>query len=146
MLLEVKGLKIPNQHRMHLFFSDLPREHPKYKPNHLTPLGDTPWPEDVKAKIVEYFKAIGIQDPLRQKLVEPYALAFGGRDEDGRYLLDFVDWHKLVDYFQWEANEWLANHQLNNNIEEAYERALKLQQKALGKYGGYYSHYFVYGD
>ncbi|MEE4377804.1 MAG: hypothetical protein V2J55_09885, partial [Candidatus Competibacteraceae bacterium] len=72
----------------------------------LNPLGDVLWPQDVKNKIHDIFKAIGVADPWRQKLVEPYAIVFGGRDNDGSYDLADVDWEMVVDYFRWEASAW----------------------------------------
>lgn len=103
MLLYVKGLAINDDLSMHVFgFEKRP------KPSHLSPVGETLWPDYVKKEISRLFKEIGVEDPLKQKLVEPFALAFGGNDNDGAYDLENVNWEMVMDYFKWESSAWTA--------------------------------------
>jgi hypothetical protein len=133
MLLKVKGLGVNPDLRIHEFDQ-------KRRPKHLSPLGETTWPEWVKGVIVERFHAIGVEDPLRQKLVEPFALAFGGRNNDGAYDLARVDWQKVVHYFTWEASTW----GIDSDEKEAAHQALNAKMKA--KWGGAFNHQVVYSD
>lgn len=137
MFLEIPGLPF-KRHRFYKHcFTDAPLAEGKYggeRPKHLVPLGQAGWPAEVVNKIVELFKAIDLQDPERQKLVEPYAVVFGGRCDDGMSDLSKVNWEKVVDYFTWEA----AEHG------EDVELADKLQGEARKKYGGIFMHYPVY--
>ena len=135
MLLKVKGLSVKPDLLIHEFGD---RCWPK--PKHLSPLGETMWPEWVKGAIAERFRAIGVEDPLRQKLVEPFALAFGGKNADGAYDLDRVDWQKVVDYFTWEASAW----GIDSDEKEKAHRVLVDQMKA--KWGGVFNHQVVYSD
>ena len=146
MLLEVKGLNIPPQYMFHALYSDLEDGHPRKMRDNLVQLKDAPWPEDVKAKIVESYKAIGIESPLRQKLVDPFCKHFGGLEIDGNNVLDFVNWFKVVDYFEWEATAWLASHELPDGKRDAFKRAEKLQDRAIKKHRGLFSHYYAYGE
>ena len=37
----------------------------------LIPLGETDWPDHVKKEICDFFREAGVEDPMKQKLVEP---------------------------------------------------------------------------
>ena len=108
MLLKVKGLSVKERLTLHEFTNDPPEGDPwgRKRPKHLITLGETPWPDAVKEDIAKSFKQIGVEDPLQQKLVEPHARAFGGKDNDGAYDLSGVDWAMVMDYFRWEAAAW----------------------------------------
>jgi hypothetical protein len=140
MILDVKGLKYPEEMTIHLMAdrNALSEDDPWYDfavmPKHLLVLGDAKWPADVKSRIVEAYKLVGLESPLRQKVVEPLAIAFGGRKHEGEYRLDYVNWEKLVDYYTFEAAS------ISRNI----ERAQKLQDEAKAKYGHIFNHYNVY--
>ena len=97
-------------------------------------LAGTDWPTDVKAEIVSAFRHVGVPDPLHQKIVEPFAKAFGGRNVDGASDYTNVDWGKVVDYFKWEAQS-ISGHR---------KEALELQAEAEKKFGHWFSHYHVY--
>ncbi|WP_291328434.1 hypothetical protein [Desulfovibrio sp. UCD-KL4C] len=71
----------------------------------LIPLGDTNWPENVKKEICDFFKDAGVDDPMKQKLVEP-ALEGFRRKENG----DEIDWEDVVAYFKYEALSVLIMH------------------------------------
>jgi hypothetical protein len=125
----VKSMKmvkeLPVDLAIHCVF---PRSHPgikilqhNVKPDSLIPLEDTPWPNEVKRKIVDIMKGIGIPDPMSQKLVEPYAIAFGGDDPGGAYDLSKVDWEMVVDYFIWEAASWTHN---SKEIDRLFEESI----------------------
>jgi len=110
---------------------------------HLIPLGETKWPEPVKDRVADIFKEIGIKYPLKQKLVEPFACAFGGiKDDSGDYKLDSVNWEYVVDYFRWEAQA-ISEKDAGN---ESHLRARELQEQALKKYGSIFHHYLVYAN
>jgi hypothetical protein len=128
MLLKVKGLKLSRP--IHQFDE---------KPKHLSTLGEVAWPEGVKKVIAGLFSAIGVEDPYRQKLVEPYALAFDGRNNDGDYDLEDVNWEMLIDYFRWEASAWSRN-------SDGDEQHDALVQEIKDKWGGMFNHQFVYSD
>lgn len=104
------------------------------KPDYVVPLGDSGWPEEVKQKLVDLFKKNGIKDPLSMKLVEPYAIIFGGRDDNGAYNFAGVNWEMVVDYFEWEITSMQGD---PDKIGEAMDRAMK-------KFGTHYSHKGVY--
>lgn len=106
------------------------------RPKHLVQLGKSMWPKEVIVKIVEIFGAIGIPDPLSQKLVEPFAYAFGGKKVEGEADFKAVNWEMVTDYFEWEA----ASHSRD------MKKIKKLQRQAEKKYGGIFSHYFVYEE
>ena len=111
------------------------------KPKHLIPLGDAMWPDAVKEDIAQQFKRIGVEDPMRQKLVEPLAIAFGGEWGDGKYKLAKVDWGMVMDYFRWEASAW----DRDSEEKTAAHRALISDIKA--KYGGFpFNHHNTYTD
>lgn len=84
MLIHVEGLKIPNDLLVHVKYGETDRSVPRLlrKPASLVPLEDAPWPGGVKDKTSQVFKNIGIENPLKQKLVEPKAHVFGGWDRE----------------------------------------------------------------
>jgi hypothetical protein len=102
----------------------------------LQTLDKTPFPAEVKNQIVEAFKKIGVENPLQQKLVEPYAIYFGGHDKDGEYEYSNVNWDKVIDYFEYEAA----------SLSGDAKRAIALQKRANKKYGHEFFHYAVYED
>lgn len=104
------------------------------KPFYLCTLNDTLWGNEVKEKIAKFYKNVGVQDPLNQKLVEPYAGAFGGQNKEGVADLSKVNWEMLVDYFKWEA---LA-------ISDNHTKAAKVYKEAEKKHNISFSHYYVY--
>jgi hypothetical protein len=131
MFLKVKGLKITNENGLYEF---------KERPVHLRTLGRAPWPKGVKQAISRLYKEIGVQNPMRQKLVEPYAFAFGGRNNDGGFDFDEVNWELAIDYFTWEASA-------QNRYSEAREKAHDaLNEQIIEKYGAPFNHQFVYCD
>ena len=139
MFLEISGLPFKRiRFKKHSFFNGPVKSEAagNQKPTHLVPLGEAMWPKEVIEKITQLFKAIDLQDPGRQKLVEPYAVAFGGKNIEGMADYSSVNWDKLVDYFIWEA----AEHDENPTLAE------ELQQKALAKYGKMFMHYPVYEE
>ena len=71
----------------------------------LAPLGDTDWPDGVKAEIAEFFTRAGVRDPMRQKLVEPGLRGFRFRNDRGE-----IDWDDVVAYFKYEALTVLIMH------------------------------------
>lgn len=73
------------------------------QPKYLVPLGEALWSEDVVVRIAGIFSEVGFEDPRRQKLVEPYAIVFGGKSNDGVPELSNVNWELLVDYMRFEA-------------------------------------------
>jgi len=110
---------------------------------HLIPLGETKWPESIKDKIANMYKEIGIEYPLKQKLVEPFAWAFGGiKDDSGDYKFDKVNWEYAVDYFRWETQA--ISQEYDND--EFHLRARELQEQASRKYGSIFLHYLVYAN
>ena len=114
-----------------------------YMTEHLIPLGETKWPESVKSNIENIFKEIGIEEPLKQKLVEPFAWAFGGRnDASGDYNFDKVNWECVVDYFRWEALSMSEK----DDDDEHHLTSKELQDQALKKYGSKFLHYLVYAN
>ena len=129
MLLKVKGLK--SNPRLHEFDE---------RPKHLWTLGRAPWPKGVKQQIARLFKAIGIVNPMRQKLVEPHALAFGGHDSVDGFDLSDVNWELVVDYFTWEASAWGRD----SASKDKAHRALNEQMDE--KYGAPFNHQIVYTD
>lgn len=148
MFLRTKGLKIPDYLQMWSFDAQ-PSKGPmgfmSGKPKHLVPLGDTPWPEDVKADIVAIFKELGVENPLKQKLVEPYAKCFGGRDNSGEYDLADVNWEMAMDYFKVEVAQYALNGlETDSEYEDSLDEIEALQRKAEAKYGDRFNHRFVY--
>jgi len=131
MFLKVKGFKLPDK-LQEIAVNDLRDP----TASDLVPLERSGWPEEVKADIVLAFKEIGLESPLRQKLVEPYALSFGGQDDNGEALLGDVKWDKVTLYFQWEAASWGGKQ----------EEAEAFQQKAIKKYGHRFNHYSAYDE
>ncbi|MFZ5572032.1 MAG: hypothetical protein ACOZF0_16655 [Thermodesulfobacteriota bacterium] len=138
MLLRIKGVK--TKHAIHEVDPDAGEDSFFMKPKHLVTLGEVAWPEWVKEDIAQQFRRIGIQDPYKQKLVEPFAMAFGGRNNDGAYDLSRVKWEMVVDYFRWESAAW------DRDTPEK-EKALKLMIAEIkAKYGGMFNHQMVYDD
>lgn len=107
------------------------------KPGHLVPLGKSLWPKEQVARLVTLFKNAGIPEPLTQKLVEPYAYYFGGRDDGGVPDLSQVDWEKMLAYFEWEIAAIL---------EDERDKARAMQDSADEKYGHIFWHYDVWMD
>lgn len=70
---------------------------------------------------------------MRQKLVEPYAVIFGGQFKQKESDLSKVRWSEVIEYFTWEAAA------MTDPIESR-----RLQDRAEKKYGGVFSHYIVY--
>jgi len=142
MLLSVNGLSSRPRLKLHEV-TDTPIKGDPWRtrrPKNVIPLGETIWPDEVKKRIAQVFIKIGVEDPYRQKLVEPYAKVFGGKDDDGAYDLKAVDWIKLVDYFTWEAAAW-------DNDTPAKEKALlSMVANIRKKYGGMFNHQQVYHD
>ncbi|MGD0275090.1 MAG: hypothetical protein ABSB79_03375 [Syntrophales bacterium] len=103
------------------------------RPHHLIPLEKSMWPDTVMAKIVKIYQAYGLPEPMKQKLVEPYAKIFGGRIRDRESDLSDVNWDLAADYFAWEAASLFDG-----------KEAERLQKKAKKKYGFIFSHYQVY--
>jgi len=91
-------------------------------PEHLTTLEKADFPEEVKTTIVKLYKAIGVENPLKQKIVEPTGSAFNG------------DYDKMLMYFRWEAQ----------THEDNREQAEELQAQAFERYGHIFNHYAVY--
>jgi len=108
------------------------------QPKHLVPLEETDWPDNVKAEIAKIFKEIGVPEPMKQKLVEPYAKGFGGVVDDSKeYKLENVNWELVIYYFKWEAATWSYN---TKEID-------KLEKVCMEKYGFTpFWHYGVYED
>lgn len=98
------------------------------------------WPEDVKAAVVEAFAQYGQERVLDVKLVEPFAIAFGGRDVNGTPDHSKTDWELLKDYFRWEAAALLTE----KTGGEGAALSHALQEAALKKHGHYFNHYQVY--
>lgn len=123
--------ELPSDLMIHAFRDGAQNEWEGKKPDQLIPLGQSAWPDEIKQRIAEIFKAVGCPDPLRQKLVEPRARVFGGRRD--RVDLSKVNWGLAIDYFTWEAASMTDR-----------KKAEALQKKAKKKYGGIFSHYRVY--
>jgi len=140
MFLHIDGIEVPKKLIYHVCFND-GRKLFYHMPEHLIPLGDTTWPDQAKDKIVKIFQEIGIEQPLRQKLVEPFAFAFGGvKDSSGGCILDKVNWEYLVDYFRWEAQTISSQ----DDDDEFERKAKELQEQACKKYGSRFLRYLVY--
>jgi hypothetical protein len=142
MFIDINGIKFPKKLLFHVCLNNGQKAF-YHIPDHLIPLGETKWPKSVKDKIVKIYQEIGIEEPLKQKLVEPLAWAFGGiKDISGDYNLDKVNWEYVVDYFKWEA---LAISEEADN-DEFHQRAKELQERATKKYGSIFLHYLVYAN
>ena len=143
MLLKVRGLHCPYDYQIHEV-AEIGESEPgiQERPEYCIPLGETEWPEDVKERVSRFYMRIGIEDPLKQKLVERTARAF-------MYDIDApekgVDWDMLVDYFDWEATAWEASQQEDED-NPAVKRSHALQRRAEKVYGGYFFHYMVYTE
>jgi len=142
MFLHVEGIDVPQKLLFHVCFNDGRRIFYNL-PDNLITLGETKWPDHVKGEIVKIFKEIGIREPLRQKLVEPYAGAFGGiKESSGACNLDRVNWGHLLDYFRWEAQAISSQ----DDNDESFIRAKELQDQACKKYGSKFFHYVTYAS
>jgi hypothetical protein len=138
MFLDVPGLILPRVFIVHSV-TEAPLADGVWgaeKPDHLVPLGKCLWPQAIKDKVARIYAKVGLQDPLRQKLVEPHAIVFGGRAVEGASDLSDVNWDKLVDYFTWEAAALSGDD----------KQAEAAQARAKAKYGGQFWHYDVYED
>lgn len=107
--------------------------------NHLVTLEEAKWPDEVVSEIVELYKAVGIEKPLKQKLVEPTAFCFGGRNNNDLRDFSKVNWSLALDYFRFEiamlfgseddvakAREWMwARHETLVRHYEVYDYASK---------------------
>lgn len=105
-------------------------------PKHLCPLDQSGWPESIIEHIEKIYKAYGIETPRKQKLVEPFALVFGGKKDDGANDFSNVNWDMALDYFEWEAAAMFYD-----DDDPEYR---KIRNKVVDKYGGVFSHYQVY--
>lgn len=103
-------------------------------PRGFVPLEKSMWPTEVMESITQTFRAIGVPDPMKQKLVHPAACCFGGKMMDNVLDLSGVDWEAVIDYYQYEAAAWM----------EEWGEVDKLQKAALEKYGCEFSHVAVY--
>ena len=134
MLLEVDGLTMPDKMKLHAFTdTPPPGTWGGQRPRHLIKLGRSLWPVNIKQAIIKIYQAHGLPDPAKQKLVEPIARVFGGREHEGVLDLSKVNWELVVDYFIWEVEAIMGT-----------GKPEKLQKRAKKKYGGIFSHYQVY--
>ncbi|MBT8762473.1 hypothetical protein KFV02_00815 [Desulfohalobiaceae bacterium Ax17] len=144
MLLITKNLSVPKDLRGFAkysfeFIDEVSDRLGGIQPKHLIPLGEADWPEDVKNKIAEIFKKIGVPDPMKQKLVEPYARGFKGKvGKSKEYNFEEVNWEIVVYYFKWEAACWIGDYDEADRIKEEY-------YKKDFEYDPFW-HYGVYGD
>lgn len=137
MFLDIPGLAVPKNMRVELY-TDAPLKKGIWggeKPKHLNRLEQTLWPDHVKQAIVKIYKAHGLPDPMRQKLVEPIAFHFGGSEYEGAVDLSKVNWSRLIDYFAWEVEAVMDTGKTD-----------ALQAQAEKKYGLGFNHYQVYED
>jgi hypothetical protein len=114
---------------------------PKYdvrqKPKWLVPLGKSYWPEKVITEITGIFLAVGLGDPLTQKLVEPFCNAFNGYEDNGEANFDEVNWEFVIAYFRHEAIV----------LFDRDEKAIVKSREAIWKkFRTLVRHYEVYGD
>ena len=139
MFIKEPGLAFPDGARsMEVLPVDPQNPSPREKPDYLVPLGQAQWPEKVTSEIADIFRNVGLENPLKQKLVEPSARAFiidYSSNLDG---LENVNWEFAVDYFKHEAislfdskNEDKRKKQLDHMYE---------------KHGTLVRHYDVYSD
>jgi hypothetical protein len=136
MFLEATGLTIPGVMNLHAANDKPPLgTWGGERPKHLIPLEQSTWPDEVKQAIVKIFTAKGLSDPMMQKIIEPMARVFGGREAEGVIDLSDVNWELVIDYFTWEAESIMST-----------DKAKKLQKKAKKKYGGIFSHDAVYEE
>jgi hypothetical protein len=141
MLLKVKGLKVAPRLEIYEVTDDPPKDDPweEARPKHLIALGEADWPKAVKDDIARQFKRIGVENPYRQKLVEPFAYVFGGKSDDGAYDLSSVNWEMVIDYFRWESAAW------DRGVDEAKTQSLDVMIAEIKtKYGGMFNHQMVY--
>lgn len=135
MFLFIEGMEYPDWTAGHKVREGV-KEWQGLKESWVCPLGETFWPDEIKQKVSAIYKKVGIPDPLKQKLVEPFAGSFGGRNIEGVPVLTKVNWDALVDYFEWESAAISGNR----------AKSEKLQARAEKKYGGIFFHYNVYVD
>lgn len=147
MLVKVKGLYVKPRLKIHQFTDEpvtgKPVEGKRWydrRPKHLSTLGDAMWPEAVKEDIAQQFIRIGVEDPYRQKLVEPFAIEFGGENDDGAYKLENVNWELCMDYFRWEASAW------DRDTDEKDKAHKALVAEIRAKYGRMFNHHNTYSD
>jgi hypothetical protein len=138
MFLEIEGLKLPDYALLHTVYSGI-EIWKGGKPSWATPLGETFWTDEEKKKVTDIFKRAGIPDPMKQKLVEPFAIAFGGKNKEGVPDLSKVNWEALIEFFEWESYSI-------QKTKESKAISEKLQNKAEKKWGGIFFHYLVYED
>jgi hypothetical protein len=105
MILEIEGVVIPQCYRIHSYTNAPVKDavlfaHP---PKWVVPLKDANWPSDVVEKIAKAFACLGLPRPLESKLIEPYAIVFGGNTLMERKTFQ-CEWEMVVDYFTWEAH------------------------------------------
>ncbi len=136
MILDIAGYKLRPELGIHAV-SDAPLRkgvYPTQRPKYLVPLEEANWPSEVVSRVVKAYTAVGLQNPLKQKLVEPSAIVFGGKYSEGVTDLTSVNWDMVGDYFEWEAQAAVGN----------YDESVALQKKAKAKWGGIWSHRQVY--
>jgi len=140
MILEIEGVVIPDCYKLHSYTNAPVKDGVLFAhaPKWVMPLGKAGWPSDVVDRIAEVFASRGLPKPLETKLVEPYAIIFGGEYLDDERDLSSVNWEMVVDYFTWEAHA--------QGGQGCYEEARRLQGEAKKKYGGIFSHRGVYDD
>jgi hypothetical protein len=92
-------------------------------------LADAPWPNKIIENIDKAFRDAGVEDPLRQKIVEASGFAF---TIDGE-----INWDMLEIYYRHEAALIVEDEKLAKSIEkEAEDKGLSIPM-----------HYYVYeGD
>jgi len=104
MFLKITGMTLPDWALIHSVSDDPKLKEWQGKKEHcFCPLEETLWADDVKKKITKIYKAVGVPDPMKQKLVEPYAGCFGGKNKEGACDFSKVNWQALLDYFEWES-------------------------------------------
>lgn len=102
-------------------------------PNHLVTLENAPWPDSIKLDIVYAYESAGFVSAEKQKLVEPFAIAFGGI-WDGSYTpkLENVNWLMLRSFYVIEAYSSC----ITKDRDESYHLQ-KLHEKACSYYSNF---------
>jgi hypothetical protein len=118
----------------------------KEKPKWLVPLGESMWPDDVIAEITGIFTAVGLGNPLVQKLVEPTCNGFGGYKNEGVVYFDEVNWDFVVAYFRHEAIVLFGDDEDEESFEENFKKIVKSREAIFKKFGTLVRHYEVYQD
>jgi hypothetical protein len=98
----------------------------------LVTLEDCMFPPDIKQHIAVVYH--DLQDPMKQKLVEPFCIAFGGKKNEGVPDFSRVNWEEVKDYFSFEYQ----------SINQHREEAERLQEEAFKKHGHIFNHYQAY--